>query len=94
MVKLEGNHVRLSGGHISSNAQKQTCGCFGKPQVCNICLSRSQEVAPRAGTPGFRAPEVLLKYKAQTTAIDVWSAGVIFLSLLSGSYLFFEPRMI
>ncbi|XP_022258056.1 cell division cycle 7-related protein kinase-like [Limulus polyphemus] len=90
MVKFEGNHVRLSGGYISSNARKQSCGCFGKPQVCNICLSRLQEVAPRAGTPGFRAPEVLLKYKGQTTAIDVWSAGVIFLSLLSGRYPFFR----
>ncbi|CAM9205609.1 unnamed protein product, partial [Lampetra planeri] len=43
-----------------------------------------QQVAPRAGTPGFRAPEVLTKCPNQGTAIDVWSAGVILLSLLSG----------
>ncbi|UYV63425.1 CDC7 [Cordylochernes scorpioides] len=30
-------------------------------------VARKAEVAPRAGTPGFRAPEVLLKYKDQTT---------------------------
>lgn len=31
----------------------------------------------RSGTRGFRAPEVLLKISAQTTAIDIWSAGIV-----------------
>lgn len=47
-------------------------------------------MAPRAGTPGFRAPEVLTKCPNQGTAIDMWSAGVILLSLLSGRYPFFK----
>ncbi|CAN7994338.1 unnamed protein product [Ixodes hexagonus] len=68
------------------------CCCFGRNEVCNICLSRPAEVAPRAGTPGFRAPEVLLKYKDQSTAVDMWSVGVIFLSLLSGRYPFFRAQ--
>ncbi|XP_029848922.2 cell division cycle 7-related protein kinase [Ixodes scapularis] len=68
------------------------CCCFGRNEVCNICLSRPAEVAPRAGTPGFRAPEVLLKYKDQSTAVDLWSVGVIFLSLLSGRYPFFRAQ--
>ena len=38
--------------------------------------------ANRGGTKGFRAPEVLLKIVYQTTAIDIWSSGVIFLSML------------
>lgn len=54
--------------------------------------SRSHQTAPRAGTPGFRAPEVLLKYPHQTTAVDVWSAGVIFLCILSGRYPFFKAH--
>eukprot|EP01132_Coremiostelium_polycephalum_P001175 gene1175-1487_t len=45
--------------------------------------------APRAGTRGFRAPEVLLKYNKQTTAIDIWSVGVIILCIISGRYPFF-----
>ncbi|KAI9021641.1 kinase-like domain-containing protein [Phycomyces nitens] len=45
--------------------------------------------ANRAGTKGFRAPEVLMRVVHQTTAIDIWSVGVIFLSILSGSYPFF-----
>ncbi|CAL1575539.1 unnamed protein product [Knipowitschia caucasica] len=67
-----------------------TCSCYQTDRVCNICLSRKQQVAPRAGTPGFRAPEVLTKCPNQGTAIDVWSAGVILLSLLSGRYPFFK----
>lgn len=32
-------------------------------------LHRKQQVAPRAGTPGFRAPEVLIKCQKQGTGI-------------------------
>ncbi|XP_066548193.1 cell division cycle 7-related protein kinase isoform X1 [Amia ocellicauda] len=67
-----------------------TCNCYMTDRVCNVCLSRKQQVAPRAGTPGFRAPEVLMKYPNQGTAIDMWSAGVILLSLLTGRYPFFK----
>ncbi|XP_071756090.2 cell division cycle 7-related protein kinase [Centroberyx gerrardi] len=67
-----------------------TCNCYLTDRVCNMCMSRKQQVAPRAGTPGFRAPEVLTKCPNQGTAIDVWSAGVILLSLLSGRYPFFK----
>jgi len=38
--------------------------------------------ANRAGTRGFRAPEVLLKCPDQTPAIDIWSAGIVLLSFL------------
>ena len=36
------------------------------------------------GTRGFRAPEVLGKSTQATTAVDVWAAGIIFLSMLTG----------
>uniref|UniRef100_A0A8C7BF48 Cell division cycle 7-related protein kinase n=1 Tax=Neovison vison TaxID=452646 RepID=A0A8C7BF48_NEOVI len=74
----------------SSCPANLTCDCYATDKVCSICLSRRQQVAPRAGTPGFRAPEVLTKCPNQTTAIDMWSAGVIFLSLLSGRYPFYK----
>ncbi|XP_031415570.1 cell division cycle 7-related protein kinase isoform X2 [Clupea harengus] len=67
-----------------------TCSCFLTDRICNICLGRKPQVAPRAGTPGFRAPEVLIKFQKQGTAIDMWAAGVILLSLLSGRYPFFK----
>ena len=35
--------------------------------ACFIGAYRSHQNAPRAGTPGFRAPEVLLKHPNQTT---------------------------
>ncbi|XP_003747445.1 cell division cycle 7-related protein kinase [Galendromus occidentalis] len=84
-VKLE---RRRSDTHLTS----KRCLCFGRNEVCNVCLSRPTEVAPRAGTPGFRAPEVLMKFRNQSTAIDIWSAAVIYLSLLSGRYPFFRAH--
>ena len=44
------------------------------------------ERAHRGGTKGFRAPEVLLKVVYQTTAIDIWSAGVILLCMLCSRF--------
>lgn len=51
--------------------------------------TRPEMKAPRAGTRGFRAPEVLFKCQHQTKAIDIWSVGVIMLCLLTGQYPFF-----
>lgn len=50
---------------------------------------RESNQAARAGTRGFRAPEVLFKVKQQSSAIDIWSAGVIMLTILSGRSPFF-----
>ena len=60
-----------------------SCSCPGKMTVCSSCLSLPHLHAPRAGTPGFRPPEVLLKSNSQSVAVDMWAVGVILLSLLS-----------
>jgi cell division control protein 7 len=52
--------------------------------------SRPSRRANRAGTRGFRAPEVLFKCTEQTTKLDVWSAGVILLTILSRRFPFFN----
>ena len=51
---------------------------------------RPHQKAPRAGTPGFRPPEVLLKSAKQNTAVDLWAAGIVFLCMLARSYPFFR----
>lgn len=51
---------------------------------------RPSRRANRAGTRGFRAPEVLLKCTAQTTKIDIWSVGVILLTILCQRFPFFN----
>uniref|UniRef100_H2YQF2 non-specific serine/threonine protein kinase n=1 Tax=Ciona savignyi TaxID=51511 RepID=H2YQF2_CIOSA len=76
---------------LATNNNENKCDCHGKLSVCKLCLARPSPVAPRAGTSGFRPPEVLLRYPNQTTAVDIWSAGIIFLSLLSGCCPFFRP---
>lgn len=54
--------------------------------------NRKKQHVNRAGTRGFRPPEVLLKVSAQSPAIDVWAAGVILLSFLSGRFPFFASN--
>ncbi|KAJ2599394.1 Cell division control protein 7 [Coemansia sp. RSA 1721] len=46
--------------------------------------------ANRAGTRGFRAPEVLLKIPQQSVSIDIWSVGVILLCFLTRRFPFFQ----
>ena len=52
--------------------------------------NRPSMKASRAGTRGFRAPEVLFKCHHQTCSIDIWSVGVILLTLLTRRYPFFQ----
>lgn len=77
------NRRTTSGGPVK-------CYCYGRPVVCNVCIVKREIHAPRAGTPGYRPTEVLLKYPDQTTAVDIWAAGVILISILSGCYPFFK----
>ncbi|XP_069947600.1 cell division cycle 7-related protein kinase-like isoform X2 [Cherax quadricarinatus] len=79
--------VHTEGGSV---LRPVSCHCYGSAKVCGVCVGRGNQVAPRAGTPGFRAPEVLLRHPDQGTAVDMWSVGVILLCLLSGRYPFFR----
>jgi len=53
-------------------------------------LLRKTAKFSRAGTSGFRPPEVLMQYYKQTPAIDVWAAGVIALSVATRCKSFFN----
>ncbi|XP_028394770.1 cell division cycle 7-related protein kinase-like [Dendronephthya gigantea] len=84
---------KLDGKSLPLSSKMATGLCQTKHktyEICTLCIKRVAQSAPRAGTSGFRAPEVLLKHPEQTTAVDVWSAGIIFLCLLSGKYPFFR----
>lgn len=74
----------------SKRTPVRRCGCSGRPRTCPTCFSRPESNAPKSGTPGYKAPEILLRSRNQTTAIDVWSAGVIFACLLAGHSPFFR----
>lgn len=53
---------------------------------------RPNAKANRAGTRGFRAPEVLLKCPDQTGALDIWSVGVTLLCFLTRRFPFFNSN--
>ncbi|PWN53037.1 kinase-like protein [Violaceomyces palustris] len=48
--------------------------------------------ANRAGTRGFRAPEVLFKCQDQTPSLDIWSAGIILLAFLTKRFPLFNSN--
>jgi cell division control protein 7 len=73
----------LSGKSNSSIHPPQFVGLVNQKQKIK------RPIPLRGGTRGFRAPEVLLRCTKQTVAIDIWSAGVILLSILSARYPFF-----
>lgn len=62
----------------------------GPPAGYPVNDTRPSRRANRAGTRGFRAPEVLFKCTEQTTKIDIWSAGVILLTILCKRFPFFN----
>jgi cell division control protein 7 len=71
---------------INSSAASQAGPQQGYPKTD----TRPSRRANRAGTRGFRAPEVLFKCTEQTTKIDIWSAGVILLTILSKRFPFYN----
>lgn len=88
------SHKVSTGINLSNaNSAKQQLSCSHKEsEICNLCTIKPNQAAPRAGTSGFRAFEMLLKCPNQSSALDIWSAGVIFLCLLSAKYPFFRPK--
>jgi cell division control protein 7 len=86
----ESSHRRrdrfLNSFAVQNLQSTQDLASTGYPKSDN----RPSRRANRAGTRGFRAPEVLFKCMSQTTKIDVWSAGVILLTLLARRFPFFN----
>ncbi|RLV90368.1 Cell division control protein 7 [Spathaspora sp. JA1] len=89
----------------SNTTTKNQCPCISKDkQPINRSHSKRLNIkgaypktdarpprrANRAGTRGFRAPEVLFKCTNQTTKIDIWSAGIIGFSLLTRKFPLFN----
>ncbi|CAG5034680.1 unnamed protein product [Parnassius apollo] len=73
-------------------AGASACPCRGAPGVCwaRGCAVWAAARAPRAGTQGFRPPEVLLKWTRQSAAVDLWAAGVVLATVLANRYPFFR----
>jgi len=72
---------------VSSSKDKRTKQSGFKKEAL---VSSALPVPERSGTRGFRAPEVLCRTWHQGCALDVWSAGIILLSLLTRIFPFFQ----
>lgn len=67
---------------------------MGPPERVGVLKedTRPSVRANRAGTRGFRAPEVLFKCQDQTTAVDIWSTGIILLAFLTKRFPLFNAN--
>ena len=77
MACTEGALIGAPTPQLSARERDRRGRAFAEPVIAQSFL------AQREGTRGFRAPEVLLQFPTQGPAIDVWSAGVILLVLLT-----------
>ena len=60
---------------------------------CSVCKDPNcTGFAHTSGTQGFRAPEVLTKVIHQTSALDIWSCGIVFMCLLARRYPLFYQK--
>lgn len=73
---------------------------FGLARVCNGVINSDVQMTDYVATRWYRAPEVLLKMKNYSFAMDMWSVGCIFAELLArapllpGSNSFNQLKMI
>ncbi|KAL8695370.1 MAG: hypothetical protein Q9218_000129 [Villophora microphyllina] len=88
----ECSHCLCQDGNQSRRIKIENSKAFGQQPASGYPKNdqRPSRRANRAGTRGFRAPEVLMKCTAQTTKIDVWSVGVILLTILCQRFPFFN----
>lgn len=86
------------GGALHEGVKAMVAGprnkAMGPPERIGVLKEdgRQSVRANRAGTRGFRAPEVLYKCQDQTTALDIWSAGIIMLAFLTKRFPLFNSN--
>ncbi|KAF9436038.1 hypothetical protein BGZ76_004949 [Entomortierella beljakovae] len=80
---LATQHAIPGNSQLGAMTNKREPGYFKKDPRPEIHVNR-------AGTRGFRAPEVLFRHTQQTTALDIWAVGVILATFLTGRYPFFN----
>lgn len=78
----------------SAMASVRSSKAMGPPERIGVLKEDTRQTirANRAGTRGFRAPEVLYKCQDQTTALDIWSAGIILLAFLTKRFPLFNSN--
>ncbi|KAL1285060.1 putative cell division control protein [Trichinella pseudospiralis] len=67
------------------------CKC-GIQTVCNHCLKKRTAIAGNMGTRGYQSLEILISVPHYTPAVDIWAAGIVFITLLSKTYPFWVPE--
>lgn len=66
---------------VNANCDLKICD-FGLSRAILESQKKSVELTDYVTTRWYRAPELLLSWPDYTTAVDVWSVGIIFAELL------------
>lgn len=71
----------------------ECCSCKGTSSPCMFCRGKpKRENYNVVGTPGVRAPELLFGIGLCHPSIDIFSCGIVLLSLVSVKHPFFMPK--
>ena len=74
----------LSEIEMDSNSNPKNAAMKNNEYVMKIVnLQKTMKIKNRTGTKGYMPPEALFNFPNQTSAVDVWACGVIFLSFLA-----------
>lgn len=82
-------HRDLKPGNLLVNSDCELKICdFGLARGISEGVDHQAFMTEYVATRWYRAPEIMLSFRAYTKAIDIWSVGCIFAELLSGKVLF------
>lgn len=90
LISIQNGQLNVRGANELSAAQSENLMKAELSKGYPKHETRRQRRANRAGTRGFRAPEVLMKCSFQTQKIDIWSVGMILLSFISRRFPIFQ----
>lgn len=90
LVSIQNGQINVKGAEELNLAQNENLMKAELSKGYPKHETRRHRRANRAGTRGFRAPEVLMKCSFQTQKIDIWSVGVILLSFISRRFPMFQ----
>lgn len=87
------NEISRSASVAAMKREAPCTTCKGLCSPCMFCRGRSKRDSYQiVGTPGVRAPELLFGLGLCNPSIDIFSCGIVLLSLICAKHPFFMPK--
>uniref|UniRef100_A0A1I7ULB0 non-specific serine/threonine protein kinase n=1 Tax=Caenorhabditis tropicalis TaxID=1561998 RepID=A0A1I7ULB0_9PELO len=95
LATVDRSHNECSRNHAVSTMEKdaECASCRNTASPCMFCRGKpKRENYHIVGTPGVRAPELLFGVGLCNPSIDIFSCGIVLLSLVCTKHPFFMPK--